>query len=115
MGASPLLRRSTSDAASEVLRRDSHETTEGLLPYRRQWAGRVAAGEGPEAGLLGEPTWAGAISRDSGSRQRSKAEAQSDFGPVPVVSPGRCLTIWLSNTTLFLSEAIILRLVESYE
>ena len=33
-------------------------------------------GEGPEVGLLGEPTWAGAINRDSGNRQRSKAEAQ---------------------------------------
>ena len=34
----------------EVLRRDSHETTEGLPPYEREWAGRVAVGEGPEAG-----------------------------------------------------------------
>jgi hypothetical protein len=60
----------------EVLRRGSHETTEGLPPYLREWAGRVAVGEGPEAGLLGEPTWAGAINRDSGNGQRSKAEAQ---------------------------------------
>ena len=33
----------------EVLRRDSHETTEGLPPYQWEWAGRVAVGEGPEA------------------------------------------------------------------
>ena len=33
-------------------------------------------GEGPEAGPLGEPTWAGAINRDSGNRQRSKEDAQ---------------------------------------
>ena len=44
-----------------VLRGDSHETPEGLPPYPREWARRVAVGEGPEAGLLGEPTWAGAI------------------------------------------------------
>jgi hypothetical protein len=56
--------------------RGSHETMEGLPPYPRERAGRVAVGEGPEAGLLGEPTWAGAINRDSGKRQRSKAEAQ---------------------------------------
>jgi hypothetical protein len=37
-------------------------------------------GEGPEAGLLGEPTWAGAIERDSGNRPRSKAEAQPGHG-----------------------------------
>src|ERR1035438_863641 len=42
----------------EVLRRGSHETTGGLRPYQRGWAGRVAVGEGPEAGLLEEPTWA---------------------------------------------------------
>ena len=65
-----------SDRGSEVLRRDSQETTEGLPPYLREWAGRVAVGEGPEAGYLGEPTWAGAINRDSGNGQRSKAEAQ---------------------------------------
>ena len=50
--------------------------TPGLPPYPRKWAGRVAVGEGPEAGLLGEPTWAGAIIRNSGNRQRSKADAQ---------------------------------------
>ena len=33
-----------------------------------------AVGEGPEAGLLGEPTWAGAINRDSGNRQTSNAD-----------------------------------------
>ena len=37
-------------------------------------------GEGPEAGLLGEPTGAGAINRDSGNRPRSKAEAQPGHG-----------------------------------
>ena len=37
-------------------------------------------GEGPEVGLLGEPTWAEAINRDSGNRQRSKAEAQPGPG-----------------------------------
>jgi hypothetical protein len=37
-------------------------------------------GERPEAGLLGEPTWAEAINRDSGNRQRSKAEAQPSHG-----------------------------------
>ena len=37
-------------------------------------------GEGPEAGILGEPTWAGAINRDSGNRPRSKAEAQPGHG-----------------------------------
>ena len=56
--------------------RGSHETMEGLPHYPRERAGRVAVGEGPEAGLLGEPTWAGAINRDSGNRQRSNAEAQ---------------------------------------
>ena len=54
----------------------SHETMEGVPPYPRERAGRMAVGEGPEAGLLGEPTWAGAINRDSGNRQRSNAEAQ---------------------------------------
>ena len=29
---------------------------------------------------MGEPTWAGAINRDSGNRQRSKAEAQRGPG-----------------------------------
>ena len=48
----------------------------GLPPYPRECAGRVAVGEGPEAGLVVEPTWAGAINRDSGNRQRSKAGAQ---------------------------------------
>ena len=37
-------------------------------------------GEGPEVGFLGEPTRAGAINRDSGNRQRSKAEAQPGHG-----------------------------------
>ena len=37
-------------------------------------------GVGPEAGLLGEPTWAGAINRDCGNRQRSNAEAQHGHG-----------------------------------
>jgi hypothetical protein len=37
-------------------------------------------GEEPEAGLLGEPAWAGAINRDSGYRQRKKADAQSGHG-----------------------------------
>ena len=37
-------------------------------------------GEEPEAGRLGEPTWAGAISRDSGNRQRRKPDAQSGNG-----------------------------------
>jgi hypothetical protein len=55
---------------------DTGGTTGGLAPYPREWAGRVAVGEGPEAGLLGEPTWAGAINRASGNRPRSKAEAQ---------------------------------------
>jgi hypothetical protein len=59
----------------EVLRRYSHETTEGLPPYQREWAGRVAVGEGPEAGLLGKPSWAGAINRGSRNQQRSKADA----------------------------------------
>ena len=45
----------------------------GLPPYPREWAGRLAVGEGPEAGLLGKPTWAGALNRDSGNQQRSKA------------------------------------------
>src|SRR5208283_671636 len=40
----------------------------------------MAVGEGPEDGLLGEPTWAGAINRDSGNRQRSKADAPSSHG-----------------------------------
>jgi hypothetical protein len=52
----------------------------GLSPYPLEWAVRLAVGEGPEAGRLGEPTWAGAINRDSGNRQRSKAEAQRDHG-----------------------------------
>jgi hypothetical protein len=47
-----------------------------LPPYQQEWSGRVKVGEGPEAGLVGEPTWAGAINRDSGNRPRSKAEAQ---------------------------------------
>src|SRR5664279_4331228 len=64
----------------EILRRDSHETTEGLPPDQREWAGRLAVGEAPEAGLLGEPSWAGAIHRDCGNRQRSKAEAQPGHG-----------------------------------
>ena len=64
----------------EVLRRYSHETTEGLPPYQREWAGKVAVGEGPEASLLGEPTWAEGVNRDSGNRQRSKAEAQPGPG-----------------------------------
>jgi hypothetical protein len=77
-GDSPETRRSTSDPRSEVLRRVSGGAPAGLPPYPQEWAGRVAIGEGPEAGLLGEPTWAGAINRDSGNRQRSKAEAQPD-------------------------------------
>jgi len=40
----------------------------------------VAVGEGPEAGLLGEPSWGGAINRDSGKRQGSKADAPSGHG-----------------------------------
>src|ERR1019366_3519548 len=60
--------------------RDSHEITEGPPPYPREWAGRVAVGEGPEAGLFGEPTWAGAINRDSGNRPRSRAQAQPGHG-----------------------------------
>src|SRR5664279_1290806 len=60
----------------EVLRRDSHETTEGLPPDQREWAGRLAVGEAPEAGLLGEPSWAGGIGRDSGNWPKSKANAQ---------------------------------------
>ena len=32
-------------------------------------------GEGPEDGLLGEPTWGEGVNRDSGNRQRSKADA----------------------------------------
>ena len=59
---------------------NSRETTEGLPPYQREWGGRVAVGEGPEAGPLGEPTWAGAINRYSGNRQRSKADAPSGHG-----------------------------------
>ena len=58
------------------LSRGSHGTTEGRPPDPPEWTGRVAVGEGPEAGYLGEPTWAGAINRDSGNGQRSKAEAQ---------------------------------------
>ena len=37
-------------------------------------------GEGTEAGLVGEPTWACAINADSGNQQRSKAEAQLSCG-----------------------------------
>ena len=37
-------------------------------------------GVGREAGLLGEPTWAGAINRDSGNRQRIKGEARPGHG-----------------------------------
>jgi hypothetical protein len=36
----------------------------------------MAVGEGPETGLFGEPTWAGVINRDYGSRPRTNAEAQ---------------------------------------
>ena len=31
---------------------------EGLPPYPRDWTGRAAVGEGPEAVLLGKPIWA---------------------------------------------------------
>jgi hypothetical protein len=79
-GDSPETRRSTSDRGSEVLRRVSGESPAELRPYLREWAGRVAVGEGPEGGLFGEPTWAGAINRDSGNRQRSKAEAPPGHG-----------------------------------
>ena len=43
-------------------------------------------GEEPEAGLLRERTWAGAINRDSGNRHRKKAEAL--IRPVGEFSPG---------------------------
>ena len=52
----------------------------GLPPYLREWVGRVAVGAGPEAGLLGEPSWAGGVNRDFGNRQRSSAEAQRGHG-----------------------------------
>jgi hypothetical protein len=55
----------------------------------REWAGRVAVGEGPEAGLLGEPIRAGAIHRDSGNRQRSKAEAVPSAAAGIDYSPSR--------------------------
>ena len=42
---------------------------EGLPPDPREGAGRVAVGEGPAAGLLGEPTRAGAINRGVSSAQ----------------------------------------------
>jgi hypothetical protein len=35
---------------------------------------------GRRLAFWGEPTWAGAINRDSGNRQRSKAEAQPGHG-----------------------------------
>ena len=57
-----------------MLRRGYGEATARLPPDPQEWAGRVAVGEGPEAGLLGELTWAGAINRDSGNRPKSKAE-----------------------------------------
>jgi hypothetical protein len=41
---------------------------EWLPSYKREWVGRVVVAEEPEAGLLGEPTWAGAINRDPGNR-----------------------------------------------
>ena len=56
------------------------ETPGGLPPYLREWVGRVAVGAGPEAGLLGEPSWAGGVNRDFGNRQRSSAEAQPGHG-----------------------------------
>ena len=71
----------------EVLRRGSHETTEGLPPDQREWAGRLAVGEAPEAGLLGEPSWAGGIGRDSGNRQRSKARLEKHPQNTPRSAP----------------------------
>jgi hypothetical protein len=49
-------------------------------PVRRKGAGRVAVGEGPEAGFSREPTRAGGVNRHCGNRQRSKAEAQPGHG-----------------------------------
>jgi hypothetical protein len=60
--------------------RESQETMGGLPPYPRKWTGKLAAGNGPEAGLFGEPNWVGAINRDSGNPQRSRAEAQPGHG-----------------------------------
>jgi hypothetical protein len=75
-GVSPEPSRSTSDRRSEVLRGGCGEATGGLWgTIRRDGPGRVAQGEGPEAGHWGEPTWAGAINRESGKRQRSQADA----------------------------------------
>jgi hypothetical protein len=52
-GDSPETRRCPSDPRSEGQRRVSGEATAGLPPCQREWAGRVAVSEGPEAGLLG--------------------------------------------------------------
>jgi hypothetical protein len=69
-----------------ILRRGSHETPEGLPAYPREWAGRLAVGEGPEAGLLRAPTRAGAIDRTSISPQSSIDTTAARLGtahPVP--------------------------------
>lgn len=49
-------------------------------------------GQGPEAGLFGEPIWAGGVNPDSGNRQRSRAEnncyAKPDWRPVRPAAQG---------------------------
>jgi hypothetical protein len=60
--ASPLLRRSTllkKQGTTAKQRRGSHEATEGLSPYPREWAGRAAAG----GGAGGWPFWRASLGR----------------------------------------------------
>ena len=56
-----------------VLRRDSHETPEGLPPYQWEWAGRVAVGEGSEA----DPNLGWSDQPRLRQPAKGKAEAQS--------------------------------------
>ena len=61
---------------------------EGLPPYLREWwAERVAVGKGPEAGLLREPTWAGAINREDAhsAARRPSVRKMTHFGQIRMV------------------------------
>jgi hypothetical protein len=52
------------------------ETPGNVPAYAREWAGRVAVRERPEAGLFGEASLAGEVNRDSANRRRQRAQEQ---------------------------------------